>query len=140
MGSISLLIGNQVFLNLPIFILRYCAEPFLETICRNSPRIPKFRNIFGKCKNPGSLTGAQLGRLGDYFGPHAPKNWAPVSEPGFLHFPQMFRKFRILGEFLKMVSKNGSAQYRRIIVGRLQQTWFPIRRLMEAKNKPSTFE
>ena len=65
-----------------------------------------------------------------------PFNWAPVSEPGFLHFSKMFRKFGILGEFLKMVSKNGSAQYRRINIGRLQQNWLPIRRPMEAKNKP----
>ena len=63
-------------------------------------------------------------------------NWAPVSEPGFLHFFKMFRNFGILGEFLKMVSKNGSAQYRRINIGRLRKTWFPIRRLMEPKNRP----
>ena len=35
-----------------------------------------------------------------------------------------------------VVSKNVSAQYRRRIIGRLQQSWFPIRRLMEAKNRP----
>ncbi len=63
-------------------------------------------------------------------------DWAPVSEPGFLHFSKMFRNFGILGEFLKMVSKNGSAQYRRINIGRLRKTWFPIRRLLEPKNRP----
>ena len=40
---------------------------------------------------------------------HDTLNWAPVSEPGFLHFSKMLRNFGILGEFLKMVSKNGSA-------------------------------
>ena len=62
--------------------------------------------------------------------------WAPVSEPGFLRFSKNLSKIGIPGEFLKMVSKNGSAQYRRIIIGRLQQNWFPIRRLMDAKNRP----
>ena len=47
--------------------------------------------------------------------------WAPVSEPGFLHFSKMFRKLGILEKFLEMVSKNGSAQDRIIIVGRLLQ-------------------
>ena len=67
---------------------------------------------------------------------NAKYGWAPVSEHGFLHFSKMFRKFGIPGEFLEMVSKNGSAQYRRIDIGRLLEDWFPIRRLMEAKNMP----
>ena len=64
------------------------------------------------------------------------KNWVPVSEPGFLRFSKNASEIEIPGEFLQMVSKNGSAQYRRIIIGRLQQDWFPIRRLMEATNRP----
>ena len=72
--------------------------------------------------------------------PGADDFWALVSEPGFLHFSKMFRKFGILGEFLKIVYKNVSAQYRRINIGRLLENWFPIRRLMEAKNKPETFD
>ena len=63
-------------------------------------------------------------------------NWAPVSEPGFLRFSKNVSETDIPGEFLKMVYKNGSAQYRRINIGRLLENWFPIRRLMEAKNKP----
>jgi len=39
-------------------------------------------------------------------------------------------------EFLKLVSKHGSAHYRRIIIERSQQNWFARRRLMESKNKP----
>ena len=31
----------------------------------------------------------------------------------------------IAKEFLKLVYENGSTQYRRIIIGRLQQIWFP---------------
>ena len=64
------------------------------------------------------------------------KCWAPVSEPGLLRFSKNISKIGIPGEFLKTVSKNGSAQYRRIIIGRLQHNWFPIRRPMEAKNRP----
>ena len=72
-----------------------------------------------------------------YFGCFSPvESWAPVSEPGFIHLSKMFRKFGILEEFLKMVFKNGLAQYRRIIIGKLMQNWFPIRRLVEPKNNP----
>jgi hypothetical protein len=61
-------------------------------------------------------------------------NRDPVSESGFL---RLWNKSKIgmPEEFLKLVSKHGSAQYRRIIIGRSQQNWFAIRRLMESKNK-----
>ena len=59
-----------------------------------------------------------------------------MSEPDFLHFSKIVSGIGIPGEFLDMVSTNGSAQYRRITIGRLQQNWFPIRRLMEAKTRP----
>ena len=62
--------------------------------------------------------------------------WALVGEPGFSRFSKNVLEIGIPGMFPEMVSKNGSAQYRRIIIGRLQQNWFPIRRLMEAKNRP----
>ena len=61
-------------------------------------------------------------------------DWAPVSESGFLRFSKNDSKNEIPGEFLKMVFKNGSAQDRRIIIGRLQQVRFP--KLMEPKNRP----
>ena len=60
-------------------------EPLLETIFRNSPRIPNFRNIFEKCKNPGSLAGAQNIQFGNTIGPtpHHPTparfEWARMS-------------------------------------------------------------
>ena len=66
--------------------------------------------------------------------------WASVSEPGFLRFSKNVSKIGIPGEFLKMVSINGSAQYRKINIGRLQQNWLPISRLMEAKGRPQTFD
>ena len=67
------------------------------------------------------------------------KHWSstrtPVTESGFLRLWNK-SKIGIPEEFLKLVSKHGSAQYRRIIIGRSQQNWFAIRRLMESKNKP----
>ena len=155
-GSISLLIGNQFCCDLPIIILRYYAEPFSETIFRNSLRIPTNQNIFEKWKKTGSLNsgwtlpaalslklrflllGASCESLSVIVcnWPSSPLRWAPVSEPGFLHFPKNISKFGIGGEFLKMVSKNGSAQYRRINIRRLLQNWFPMRRLMVPQNMP----
>ena len=61
--------------------------------------------------------------------------WAPVSDPGFLRLSKNVSKIRIPGEFIKMVSKNGSAQYQRINIGRLLDNWFPIGRL-DPKNRP----
>ena len=42
LASIGLLIGNQFCWDLPIVILRYCAETFLKLIFRNFPPIPHF--------------------------------------------------------------------------------------------------
>ncbi len=45
-----------------------------------------------------------------------------------------------ISHIILVFSKNVGPQYRRMIIGRLSQNWFPIRRLMEAKNKPWTFD
>jgi hypothetical protein len=58
LASLSLPIGNVICSNLPIIILRYCAETVSKNKFINSPGIPTFV-FFEKCKNPGSLTRAQ---------------------------------------------------------------------------------
>ncbi len=66
----------------------------------------------------------------------APKILALVSEPGVLRFPQFVDEDWNARRVSKNTSKNVSAPYRRSIIGRLLRNLFPIRRLMEAKNKP----